>query len=126
MATSRGRSPAVVPKNDCSRAGTGHWLLRHVARICRIANVPTVTSHGLRGTASSLAQSAGMIGDAVAASLGHESFGTTLRHYTDPSVPANAQIARVVDALSPRTEVRPQSSASASTVCDALVSTRLD
>ncbi|HXJ22745.1 MAG TPA: tyrosine-type recombinase/integrase [Polyangia bacterium] len=76
-----------------------HWLLRQVGRICQIANVPRVTAHGLRGTASSLAQGAGMIGDAVAASLGHESYQTTRLHYTDPSAPANAQIARVVAAL---------------------------
>jgi hypothetical protein len=40
-----------------------------------------------------------MIGDAVAASLGHESYQTTRLHYTDPSAPANAQIARVFAAL---------------------------
>ena len=78
---------------------TRHWLLRQVKRLCLLANVPVVTAHGLRGTASDLAQAAGMIGDAVASSLGHESYRTTLAHYTDPSVPANAQIQRVVDAL---------------------------
>lgn len=76
-----------------------HWLLRQVDRLCKLANVPRVTAHGLRGTASSLAQGAGMIGDAVAASLGHESYQTTRLHYTDPSAPANAQIARVAAAL---------------------------
>jgi integrase len=76
-----------------------HWLLRQVQRLCKLANVPRVTPHGLRGTASDLAQTSGMIGDAVAASLGHESYRTTLAHHTDPSTPANAQIARVAAAL---------------------------
>jgi integrase len=76
-----------------------HWAYREIVQLCKDAGVKRVTPHRLRGTASSIAQTAGMIGNAVAASLGHESYQTTLRHYTDPSAPANAQIARVVAAL---------------------------
>jgi integrase len=34
------------------RGRNRHWLLRQVERICEVANVPRVTAHGLRGTAS--------------------------------------------------------------------------
>jgi integrase len=77
-----------------------HWAYREVLRLCADAGVERVTPHGLRGTASSIAQTAGMLGNVVAQSLGHTSYATTKRHYTDPSAPANAQIERVVAALS--------------------------
>ncbi|HXT97075.1 MAG TPA: tyrosine-type recombinase/integrase [Polyangia bacterium] len=76
-----------------------HWAYREVIKLCADAGVERVTPHGLRGTASSIAQTAGMLGNVVAASLGHTSYQTTKRHYTDPSAPANAQIERVIAAL---------------------------
>ena len=77
-----------------------HWAYREVLKLCADAGIERVTPHGLRGTASSIAQTAGMLGNVVAQSLGHTSYATTKRHYTDPSAPANAQIERVVAALS--------------------------
>ena len=76
-----------------------HSVYREVAKLAADAGIERVTPHGLRRTASNLAQSAGMIGPVVAASLGHESYGTTARFYTDPTTPANAQIARVAALL---------------------------
>ena len=55
--------------------------------------------HGYCHRVGTLAQTAGMLGNVVAASLGHTSYMTTRRHYTDPSAPANAQIERVLAAL---------------------------
>jgi integrase len=77
-----------------------HWVLRAVARVCRAAGVPAVTPHGLRGTHATLAVGAGISGDAVAASLGHESFAVTAAHYARPEAVSGAQAARVADTLS--------------------------
>jgi len=59
-------------------------VLRHARRICRAAGVPTVYSHGLRGTHASLAMTAGATGALIAAALGHESFTTTERQDARP------------------------------------------
>jgi len=76
-----------------------HWVLRMVARVCKIAGVPAVTPHGLRGTHATLAVGAGISGDAVAASLGHESFAVTASHYAQPEAVSGARLARVADTL---------------------------
>lgn len=68
-----------------------YTVLRHVQRICRVAGVPVVPPHGLRGTHASLAMTAGATGDLVAAALGHESFTTTERHYARAEAIAGAQ-----------------------------------
>jgi hypothetical protein len=52
---------------------------------CRLARVPIVTPHALRGTHSSLAQHVSVTAHVVAAALGHTSPTTTLAHYTTPS-----------------------------------------
>jgi len=61
-----------------------HWVLRSVLRVCEAAGVQTISTHGLRGTHATLAVGAGMTGPAVAASLGHEDFSITSRHYAAP------------------------------------------
>ena len=76
-----------------------HWIYRHVRRLCRLAGVPEVSPHGLRGTHSRLAVEAGMSGDVVAASLGHESFAVTEQHYAGSDAVAGARIDRVASAL---------------------------
>jgi integrase len=54
-------------------------------KLCRLARVPIVSPHALRGTHSSLAQNVGITAHVVAAALGHTSPTTTLAHYTTPS-----------------------------------------
>jgi integrase len=76
-----------------------HWVLRSVARVCQLAGVPAVTPHGLRGTHATLAVGAGISGDAVAASLGHESFAVTAVHYARPEAVSGAKAAKVADTL---------------------------
>jgi len=61
--------------------GDRHWLLKQVKKMCRLAKVPVVCSHGMRGLHSTLAMEMGATGHAVAQALGHESFATTKRHY---------------------------------------------
>jgi integrase len=50
---------------------TRYWLYYHVKRLCRLAGVPEVSPHGLRGTHGSMAVSAGATSELVAATLGH-------------------------------------------------------
>jgi integrase len=68
------------------------WVRKAVVRICRLAGVPTVTAHSMRGLHSTLAMEAGESSHAVAAALGHESPRTTLQSYaTVESVAAGRQ-----------------------------------
>jgi len=76
-----------------------HWVLRSVRRICATAGVPSVPAHGLRGTHARLAVEAGISGDVVAASLGHESFAVTAAHYAGADAVADAAADRVARAL---------------------------
>ena len=55
-----------------------HALVR---AICRLAKVPVVCPHSLRGLWASMAVRSGAATDAVARTLGHSSFKTTARHY---------------------------------------------
>lgn len=55
--------------------------------------------HGLRGTHGRLAVEAGISGDVVAASLGHESFEVTEQHYAGSDAVTGARIDRVASAL---------------------------
>ena len=49
------------------------WAREQVTRICKLAGVPRVTPHGLRGTAATIAREAGATSQLVAATLGHAS-----------------------------------------------------
>ena len=64
------------------------WLHRNVRAICKVAGVPVVPPHGLRGTHADLALTAAATPLAVSKALGHESLTTTYRHY------ANEELAR--------------------------------
>ena len=57
-----------------------HWVYYHVRRLCKLAGVPVVSPHGLRGTWSSIAAEATPV-DHVARALGHASAAVTRRHY---------------------------------------------
>jgi integrase len=76
-----------------------YWVRHSVRRFCRLASVPIVSPHGLRGTHGRLAVEAGISGDVVAASLGHESFAVTEKHYAGSDAVAGARIDRVAAAL---------------------------
>jgi integrase len=62
------------------------WPRENVQRLCKLAGVPEVTAHGLRGTHATLAEGAGATGVLVAQALGHEHVSTTHKHYTLPGV----------------------------------------
>ena len=75
------------------------WLRRQVWRMCKLAGVPRVGPHGLRGTHSSLAAAAGATSAIIASAMGHSGSGVTERHYIKPEALENARTARVVAAL---------------------------
>ena len=57
------------------------WILNHVKRLCRLANVPEVTTHGLRGLHATLATQVGTTAHDVAQALGHRTPSVTIQHY---------------------------------------------
>ncbi len=59
------------------------WPNKCVQRICREAEVPVVTAHGMRGLHSTLATDMGVTAHQVAKALGHESTKTTEGHYIE-------------------------------------------
>ncbi len=72
------------PHERLFRRQSRRYPLEWVKRICKAAQVPEVTAHGMRGLHSTLAIQAGVTPHAVAGSLGHESFSTTLTYYAAP------------------------------------------
>ena len=70
---------------------TRQWLWKQVRKLCDTAGVPKIPTHGLRGTAASIATEAGEIGTLIAASLGHVSYATTLDAYARPDAVAAAR-----------------------------------
>ena len=54
---------------------------KEVVRICKLAKVPVVCAHSMRGLHSTLAVQSGITGHVVAQALGHESFATTKQSY---------------------------------------------
>ncbi|MBI2898501.1 MAG: tyrosine-type recombinase/integrase [Deltaproteobacteria bacterium] len=75
------------------------WVRGWVNRLCKLADVPVVSTHSLRGLHSTLAEEAGVSAHAVARALGHESVATTHEHYTAPAAVANAKQRRVLRVL---------------------------
>lgn len=75
------------------------WMHKRLARYCRLAGVPVVCPHALRGLNATLAIEGGAPTDAVARALGHANFGVTQRHYADPAALENRKAQQVVEAL---------------------------
>ncbi|MBL9045269.1 MAG: tyrosine-type recombinase/integrase [Myxococcales bacterium] len=84
------------------------FYINHVKRLCRLAGVPEVVPHSLRGLHATLALEGGATADAVAKALGHSSFAMTAQHYASPSSVANSRSSRVADALSAHNQAESQ------------------
>jgi integrase len=67
------------------------WLNREVERFCKLARVPRVVPHSLRGTFAAVAVDAAEVPQRVAAALGHESFAVTRAHYVPAEVADRAE-----------------------------------
>lgn len=87
------------------------WPREQTQRICRLAKLPPVTAHGLRGMRTTLSLLAGDDPDAVARSLGHTSTRMTIGTYAAPGTSAKLEDARIEKALG--TNQLPESSAAA-------------
>jgi integrase len=79
--------------------GGGDWVRDWTHRICAEAKVSTVCAHSLRGLHATLAEAAGVTGDAVARSLGHTSSAVTHAHYTQPVALEAVRQERVLQVL---------------------------
>jgi integrase len=74
---------------------SGCW----VRKICGLAKVPMVSAHGLRGTHSTLATTAGATAHFVVSAMGHTSFDVTRKHYLAPGAEENARAKRTFEVL---------------------------
>lgn len=77
----RGKMPNDFLLNEGSRPRTRDYPSRWTKRICKLAGVPEVSAHAMRRLHATLSVDSGATGHIVAASLGHESFSTTLDSY---------------------------------------------
>lgn len=67
--------------------------------VCKLAGVPVVGAHSMRGLHATLAMDAGITGTVVAASLGHEHVRTTTRSYAKGEAVAGAKQRRALTVL---------------------------
>jgi hypothetical protein len=85
------------PSNRIFGVVNRHGVLHSVTRVCAAAGVPAVPAHGLQGTHARLDVEAGISGDVVAASLGHERFATTAASYADADAPGLVEQSTTVE-----------------------------
>ena len=86
--------------------GDRHWVRRNVVRLAKVAKVPRVTPHGLRGTHSSLTAEQGVTGHVVAKSLGHASYAVTEAHYVDKGAAQRGKQGAVMAKLTAKPKAR--------------------
>jgi integrase len=67
------------------------WVRANVTRICKLAEVPEVCAHSMRGLHATIAVEAGATGHLVATALGHEDFRTTTTSYAKPEAQRSAK-----------------------------------
>ena len=77
------------------------WLLKQVKRICKLAGVPGVSAHGLRGTHADLSLHAHVTALAVSQALGHTSTDVTFGHYADRGIVDQQEQEFVLSVLAP-------------------------
>ena len=75
------------------------WVAEETRRLCRLAKVPIVCAHSLRGFAATAAIRAGGAPHMVAAALGHVSPTTTLTSYATSGSVEHAQQRQALDLL---------------------------
>lgn len=89
---------------------TRHGLHYHTVRFCRLAGVPRVTPHGLRGSAATKAVRLGGSVEDVARAIGHADDGATLkRHYLGGGAIESARARMVSNLVSGTTRVSAES-----------------
>ena len=76
------------------------WPLHQVQRICRLAGVPKVSAHSMKGLHATLATRAGATGSLVAEQLGHTDHRITRESYINPGVVEDRALQEMVERLS--------------------------
>ena len=96
-----------APTERLFGAMTRHGLHYHCVRFCKLAGVPRVTPHGLRGSGATNAVRLGGTVEQVARAVGHADGGKTLRrHYLGGGAEESAR-ARQIEALLPAANTNP-------------------
>lgn len=72
------------------------WVRKQTRRLCRLAGVPELCAHSMRGFAATVAVQSGAAPHLITAALGHVDISTTLQSY---AAPGSAQIAQQRRAL---------------------------
>ena len=92
-------SSLIFGRADSEKPLSSTTLFKQLHKFCKLAEVPLVCPHSLRGLHSSLAIEGGATSAIVAAALGHGSDAITLKHYIAPGSVAAARSARISAAL---------------------------
>lgn len=94
-----GRIGRLFPRRNEKRARD--WLLYHTKRLCWLAGVPEVTTHGLRGTQASTSVESGATAEMVMRQLGQAGTEVGRRHYIRPGAAESARARAAAAALLP-------------------------
>lgn len=87
-----------APSTRQNAFATDH-LYKKLKTYCKLAGVPVVCPHSLRGLHSSLAVQVGATSAHVAQALGHSSFAITRKHYIAPGALEASRTSLISDAL---------------------------
>lgn len=79
---------SYIFETEDGKAHWRDWIISNVHRICRIAKVPEVTAHAMRGLLATITAERGLAGHLIAATLGHEDERTTMHAYAAPGAAA--------------------------------------
>lgn len=79
LAANRATEDQLIP------GSTRFTVLWHTKRLCKLAGVPVVSAHGLRGTHATLATRAGATAELVMTALGHANTAVGAAHYIQPA-----------------------------------------
>lgn len=90
---------AAPAPNGKQRPHWRNWPRANVKRICKLAGVPVVCAHAMRGLHSTLAYERGTVGNLVAESMRHRDESITKESYAKPAAVRKGQQQRALKAL---------------------------
>lgn len=99
LASGRPPDAPLFALSRTGRAGSHQAFYCAVQRVCRVAGVPIVCPHSLRGLWATAGVRSGALSHAVAAALGHGSFAVTAKHYVRPGALDEVRTERLVQML---------------------------
>lgn len=99
LAAGKGPTDPLFPARGAAGRRTRKWLHAEVAAMCKLAGVPVICPHSLRGACTTAAAARGIGIDLIADYVGHTSPQMTLSHYIAPGTAETAQLRRGQAAL---------------------------